>query len=637
VAIPADLAPCDDCLRELFDPRDRRYRYPFINCAACGPRFTIMREVPYDRSKTTMARFAMCDACRSEYEDPADRRFHAEPNACSTCGPRARLVAPNGRVVLGGDGAVRAAANAIVEGAIVAIKGAGGFVLACDALSERAVARLRERVRRRHEPFAVMGRSLDELERVAVLDDAARDLVASPVRPIVIAPARAGVVAMSVAPGVGDVGVCLPATPLQALIAHDGPALQVMTSGTARTEAEALARVAGVVDLFLVHDRDVHSRADDSVVRSCGGGAIPIRRARGYVPDAIALPFTGPPLVAVGGRERNTVCFVRDGQAVLSQHVGEVDHSEAFFREAIAQLQALLGVAPEGVAHDLHLAYRSTRWALESGLRAIAVQHHHAHVAACLAEHGRNERVTGVAFDGMGLGDDGALWGGEILVADLATSRRRGRLRPLALVGGEDAIREPWRVAAAALVDAGEPLDLLPHVPSARRDGVHALLTTDLIVHATGAGRWFDAVSALLGTAGDISYDGQAAVQLEALACGERGEPFDLELTTGDPFEIDLRPAIRELARHLRRGMARSVLAARFHATLAAAIRLACLRADRPTVVLTGGCFQNRRLVEETSALLAAAGFEVLRHRRVPCNDGGLALGQAAIALARDS
>jgi hydrogenase maturation protein HypF len=642
--VQADLAPCDDCLRELFDPNDRRFRYPFVNCTACGPRFTIVRQVPYDRSKTTMARFAMCDACRSEYEDPADRRFHAEPNACPTCGPRARLVAPGGRVVLAGDGAVRAAANAIVEGAIVAIKGAGGFVLASDATNERAVVRLRERKRRPHKPFAVMGRSLEELERVAVLDDAARELVASRVRPIVIAPARAGVLAMSVAPGLGDVGVYLPPTPLQALIAHDGPALQVMTSGNlaeepiARTDDEALARIAGVADLFLVHDREVHSRADDSVVRSCRGGAIPMRRARGYVPDAIALPLAGPPLVAVGGHECNTVCFVRDGRAVLSQHVGDLDHpaSDAFFREAIAYLTTLLGAAPEAVAHDLHVDYRSTQWALESGLRAIAVQHHHAHVAACLAEHGRTERVTGVAFDGTGLGDDGALWGGEILLADLAMSRRRGRLRPLALVGGEAAIREPWRLAAAALVDAGEPLDLLPHVPAARRDGVHALLATDLIVHATGAGRWFDAVSALLGTASDISYDGQAAAQLEALARGERGEPFDLELTTGDPFEIDLRPAIREIARQLRRGMDRAVLAARFHATLAAAIRLACLRADRPTVALTGGCFENRRLVEETSALLAADGFEVLCHRRVPCNDGGLALGQAAIALARE-
>jgi hydrogenase maturation protein HypF len=370
------------------------------------------------------------------------------------------------------------------------------------------------------------------------------------------------------------------------------------------------------------------------VVRSTARGAIPMRRARGHVPDAIALPAAGKVVLGVGGHERNTVCLVRDGQAVLSQHVGDLDQAEsdAFFREAIAHLQELLGAAPEAVVHDLHPDYRSTRWARASGLRTVAVQHHHAHVAACLAEHGRHDRVTGIAFDGTGLGDDGTLWGGEVLDADLAASRRVGHLRALRLAGGEAAIREPWRLAAAALVDAGESLDRLPHVAAGERERLSALLATSLPARATGAGRWFDAVAALLGAARDISYDGQAAAQLEALAGREHGAPLAFAITAGEPFELDLRPAIRELVRELVHGTSAAQLAARFHATIAAAIVVACRSAGRPAVVLTGGCFQNRRLLEETTALLEAEGFEVMSHHRVPPNDGGLALGQVAIA-----
>jgi hydrogenase maturation protein HypF len=641
-AIPADAAPCDDCQRELFDSRDRRFRYPFINCTACGPRFTIVREVPYDRSSTTMAVFAMCEECHREYEDPADRRFHAVPNACPACGPRAQLLDRDGRALHDGDDAVRAAASAIFDGAIVAIKGVGGFVLAADACDERAIAKLRTRKRRPHRPFAVMGRSLDALRGIAVLDENAIALVTSRMRPIAVVPARAERLAPNIAPHLSELGVYLPPTPLQMLIATDGPPLQVMTSGNvaeepiARTDAEARARLAGVADLLLVHDREVHSRADDSVVRNTRRGAIPIRRARGYVPDAIDLPTPGPPVLAVGGHGRNTICFAHHGRAVLSQHVGDLDHpdAEAFFREAIGHLQQLLGATPVAVAHDLHPDYRSTRWARACGLPAIGVQHHHAHVASCLAEHGRTTRVTGIAFDGTGLGD-GELWGGEILDADLGVSVRRGHLRAIALVGGEAAIHAPWRLAAAALIDAGEPLDLVPRVAARARDHVRALLATDLPARSTGAGRWFDAVASLLGVAHEVSYDGQAAAQLEALAGAEIGAPFEIAIAEGAPFEIDLRPAIRELACELRRGASRARLAARFHATLAAAIQVACRRADRGAIVLTGGCFQNRRLLDETSARLEADGFEVLVHRRVPPNDGGLALGQAAVASCR--
>ena len=641
--IPADLAPCDACLRELDDPDDRRYRYPFINCTACGPRYTIVREVPYDRPKTTMAPFAMCDACRREYEDPSDRRFHAEPNACPACGPQIELVS-EGRAISRGTVALRAAVRALRDGAIVAVKGAGGFLLAVDAANDDAVRRLRELKRRPHKPFAVMGRALAELERIAEISWGARRALIAPARPIVLVPRRSGgELAPSVAPGLADVGVFLPPTPLQHLLLADGPPLQVMTSGNladepiARTNAEALAHLAEVADVFLVHDREVHARADDSVVRAAARGPIPMRRARGVVPAAIALPAAGPPLVAVGGHERNTVCIAAAGQAVLSPHLGDLDHpdTEAAFREAIAHLGALLGVVPEAVAHDLHPDYRSTRWALASGLPMIGVQHHHAHVAACLAEHGRADRVLGVAFDGTGLGDDGQLWGGELLDADLVTCRRVGHLRPLALPGSEAAIRQPWRVAVAALVDAGEDPALVPGVDPTALRGVCALLETDLPPRAAGAGRWFDAVAALLGLAPAPSYDGQAATELEALAATAPidVDPFELEVTSDR--ELDLRPAIRELAHALRRGIDRGLLAARFHATLAAAIEAGCAAAGARTVVLTGGCFQNRRLLDATAERLEAAGREVLVHRRVPPNDGGLALGQAAIASAR--
>jgi hydrogenase maturation protein HypF len=642
-AIGPDRAPCTDCLRELFDPKDRRFRHAFVNCTACGPRYTIVREVPYDRERTTMAAFSMCGDCRAEYEDPSNRRFHAEPNACPVCGPRARLTDAAGRVLHAGDAAVRAAAEAIAGGAIVAVKGAGGFVLAVDARSDAAVTRLRERKRRPHKPFAVMARSVADAERVAVLDETARRAMLSPERPIVLVPARTADLARAVAPGLADIGIYLPPTPLQTLLLHDGPSLQVMTSGNladepiARTDLEARRKLAGVADCFLSHDREIHARADDSVVRGSVHGPIPLRRARGFVPDAIRLPACGPPLLAVGGHERNTVCLVRDGSAVLSPHVGHLEHpdSDAFFRETIAHLERLLGVSAVVVAHDLHPDYGSSRWALHQPRPRVPVQHHHAHVAACLAEHGRSDRVTGVAFDGTGLGDDGELWGGEILSADLGVSRRVGHLRALRLVGGEAAIRKPWRLAAAALADAGEPVDLLADIAGTELAQVCALLGTDLARRATGAGRWFDAVAAMLGLTRNVTYDGQAGAELEAYASRRDVPPLEFAIDSGDPFEIDLRPSVRELARELRRGTSRPELAARFHATLAAAITAACRRVGVQTVVLTGGCFQNRRLRELASARLEAEGFEVLGHHRVPPNDGGLALGQAAIASFR--
>jgi hydrogenase maturation protein HypF len=647
--IPADLAPCDECLNELANLFDRRAGYPFINCTACGPRFTIVRSVPYDRAKTTMAAFVMCAACQREYDDPADRRFHAEPNACPACGPRVRLVGADGEIVVGA-AAITRAAQAIAEGAIVAVKGAGGYALAVDATREDTVQRLRERKHRPRKPFAVMGRSLVELARIGDVERA-HDLLLSPVRPIVLVPGRArSPLATGVAPGLSDVGIYLPPTPLQHQLLTEGPPLQVMTSGNvaeepiARTDEEARTRLAGIADLFLIHDREIHARADDSVVRVTARGAIPIRRARGMVPHGIKLPIEGPPLIAVGGHERNTVCVARAGRAVLSPHIGDLDHpeAEAFFRESIDRMCELVGVVPVAVVHDLHPDYTSTRWALASGLPAVSVQHHHAHVAACLAEHGRSDRVIGIAFDGTGLGEDGTLWGGEILEADLARCRRLGHLRAIALPGGEAAIRQPWRLALAAAIDAGIGLERVTGVDRTCWRRVQALISADIVAaRATGAGRWFDAVAALIGVGHTASHDGQLAAELEAVAAPvsrARSLPFEVELVDhgAKPFEIDLRPTIRHIVHEQRRGTIRSELAARFHATLSWAIRQSCHRARTAgapsTVVLTGGCFQNRRLLEHTTDLLEADGFEVLVHRSVPPNDGGLALGQAAIA-----
>jgi len=643
--IPADVAPCADCLRELFEPGNRRHRYPFINCTACGPRYTIVEGLPYDRARTTMARFAMCRRCRREYEDPADRRFHAEPNACAECGPSLLLVAkcaPRRH----GEAALAGAAARLHRGEIVAVRGVGGYLLAADARNDEALMRLRARKRRPHKPLAVMARDLAAARSVALVDDAAAALLTSVARPIVLVRARAGSgIAPAVAPGLAELGVMLPSTPLHHLLLADGPPLLVMTSGNvsdeplARDNDDAEERLGAIADAFVEHDRPIHTRIDDSVVRIVAGAPQPVRRARGYVPDPIALPFAGEPVLAVGGELKSTVCLTRGADAFVSQHLGSLSHpaTHALFEETIAKLSRLHDLSPARIAHDLHPDYRSTRWALAQPLPRVAVQHHHAHIAACLAEHGRVDRVLGVAFDGTGCGPAGELWGGEFLVADLAGFRRAGHLRALRLAGGEAAIREPWRVAAAALVDAGEPLDRLARIDARRLAAARRLLDIDALAPpATSAGRWFDAVAALLAVRDEISYEGQAAVELEALAADADAPPLPFAVSDRDPFVIDLRPAVRALVAAVAAGAPRAALAASFHETLAAAVAAACrrvrLRERLATVALSGGCFQNARLTARCLARLAADGFEVLVHRRVPPNDGGLSLGQAAVA-----
>lgn len=645
--IPPDIAPCAECLRELTDPANRRFRYPFINCTACGPRYTLIEELPYDRERTTMRAFTLCAECRREYQDPRDRRFHAEPNACLTCGPRLRLDRP-GLPALVGDEALVEAARLLGDGGVVAVRGVGGFLLACDARNARTVSALRRRKARPHKPFALMARDLDEIERVAVVDAAARRALLDPTRPIVLLPRRDethGVIAAEVAPGLRELGVMLPSTPLHHLLLREGPELLVMTSGNHADEPlaidddEAELRLAGIADARLSHDRPIHARVDDSVVRIVAGEVQPVRRARGLAPEPIALEYATEPVLAVGGERKSTVCLTRPGEAFVSQHLGDITHPAtlALFEETIAKLARLCDVESAHVAHDLHPDYASTRWALASGLPRIAVQHHHAHLVSCLAEHARRGPALGVAFDGTGCGPAGELWGGEFLHFDLRGYRRLGHLHGLALAGGEAAIRAPWRLALAALIDAGIDSDKLPArmVPRGR-PGAEAVLRLlhqrELSPIATSAGRWFDAVSALCGVRDEVSYEGQAAIELEALASGD-GDPYPFTIERDGPFEIDLRPTVRAIVE--QRDPAGTV-AARFHETLARVVLASCLRAREQTklslVALSGGCFQNRRLSERCHALLGAAGFDVLLHRRVPPNDGGLSLGQAAIA-----
>lgn len=639
--VPPDAATCDACLREMRDPHDRRYRYPFINCTDCGPRFTIATAVPYDRERTTMAAFPMCAECRGEYDDPASRRFHAEAIACAACGPRLTLIA-GGREI-SGDEAVGEAARLLGEGGIVAIKGLGGFHLAVDAANEEAVARLRARKNRPHRPLALMARDLAAVDRVAVVDEAARALLTSREAPIVIVLKIADAGAERVAPALAHLGVMLPYTPLHHLLLADGPPLLVMTSANPASEPIVVSNDivrAPLADAFLVHDREIAARADDSVVSLQRGCPQLVRRARGHVPSHFRLPASAPPMVAVGAETKNTICATRGTTAWLSQHIGDVSQLATYsaFEEAIRSASGAVGVAPQYVAHDLHPDYRSTRWAVESRLPRIAVQHHHAHIASCMAEHEEVGPVAGIAFDGTGCGPAGELWGGEVIVARYDSFERVAHLRPIALAGGESAIREPWRLALAALIDAGEPLDLLDRIGERRDRVAQVIAAPALAPRTTSGGRWFDAVAALCGIRDEITYDGQAAIELEACA-GSDGEPFPCDLSAAGPaLEIDLRPTVREIAAALRQRVVPSVIAARFHATLALAVRDVLRRLGESvpaTVALSGGCFQNRILTARLAELLERDGRRVLVHRRVPPNDGGIALGQAAVAARR--
>jgi hydrogenase maturation protein HypF len=662
VFISPDVATCPECLAEMLSPADRRHGYPFLNCTNCGPRLTIITGAPYDRPRTTMAGFTMCPACREEYDDPADRRFHAQPTACAACGPRLTALDHAGGRIEAVDPLAFFAA-ALRAGKVGALKGLGGYHLACEARNPSAVAELRRRKHRDEKPFAVMLPDVAAAEALCEVAPAERELLLSPQCPIVLLRKRAtDGVAEEVAPHNPWLGVMLPYTPLHHLLvrAVEGMPL-VMTSGNrsdepiAYRDEEALRALAGIADLFLVHDRPIHVRCDDSVTRVVDGQELPVRRSRGYAPRPIALTIECPrPILAVGGQLKVTFALGRGRQAFLGQHMGDLDYYEAYraFVRDVGLYEELFAVRPECLVHDLHPDYVTTRYAQEraakAGITLLAAQHHHAHLASCMAEHQLTESVIGVTFDGTGFGTDGAVWGGEFLVGDYRQFRRMGHLRYVGMPGGDQAIREPWRMAVAHLADAGvEHAPLRARLLRTQVRTIERMLERRIRTPLTSsAGRLFDAVASLAGVADRVSYEGQAAVQLEGLAWGVApagAYPFAIEPVRGEDsaenrLVIDTRPLITVVAEEAARGVGAALITRRFHSTLVEVIAQVCVRLREATglgaLVLSGGVFQNALLTTEVSARLRDDGFRVYRHRLVPPNDGGLSLGQVAIAAA---
>lgn len=658
--ISPDAATCEDCLRELFDPSDRRYRYPFINCTNCGPRFTIIEDVPYDRPLTTMRHFTMCARCRAEYEDPRDRRFHAQPNACPECGPQLWFADAQGRRIAGDP--IDLAAAALRRGEIVAVKGLGGFQLACDATDEAVVARLRQRKRRPAKPFAVMVADVETAEAIASLDAAERAELGSPARPIVLVTQRPdGEVhlAREVAPGLTEVGLMLPATPLHHLLLRAVARPLVMTSGNvseepiAKDNDEAVGRLSGIADAFLLHDRDIYARYDDSVVRVVAGRRRAVRRARGLCPVPLVIQRETPTVLALGGQLKNTFCILRDRQAFVGPHIGDLEHPLSLLHqeEALTTYLRLFRAAPEVVACDLHPDYATTRLAetwWERGAAAEQVQHHHAHVASVMAEHALAGPVLGVAFDGLGYGPDGTIWGGEFLVCDERDFTRVGHIVAVRQPGGDLCAREGWRMAAAYLAAMGaepEPLPWMTEVaglPDERRWRLvtRAATSPGLAPLSTSAGRLFDAVASLLGIAHLSTYEAEAAMRLEAVATPLAGavDPIEVDVV-GSPLRLDSVGLVAAVLDGRRRGMSAAECAALFHRSLARAVARGCRELAARTgirrVALGGGVFQNALLLRTTLEELDAAGLEAYANCDVPANDGGISLGQALVAGAR--
>jgi hydrogenase maturation protein HypF len=698
-SIPPDIATCEDCLDELMSREDRRYRYPFTNCTNCGPRYTIIEGFPYDRPKTSMKEFDLCPDCAAEYRDPANRRFHAQPNACPKCGPRLKLVEARDPSMIPSASSLADPIERTLEiirgGGTAAIKGLGGFHLACDATNEKAVARLRRRKHRDMKPFAVMVRDLDAAKLICTVSDEEADMLTSPRRPIVLLKKRKGIpIAAPVAPGNKYLGVMLPYTPLHHLLfesddkplasygingchseggtteeslavettkARDpSPTAQddkhirgtelalVMTSANFSDEPiikdddEAFDRLAGIADTFLTHNRPIHMRTDDSVVRAAGGTALIMRRARGYVPSPIHLPFSGPRTLALGGDIKNAFCISNGNSAYLSQHIGDLANAETHehFERTVEHLANLLNIKPEIVACDMHPEYFSSHYARRHGA-VHRVQHHHAHIASCMAEHGlNNEPVLGIALDGSGYGTDGTIWGGEVLRADYRDFERVACIKPIAQPGGAAAAREPWRMALSYLLAAGiwDPDSTgLNNVSEHERRLVAEAIEKDVNCPPTSScGRLFDAVAALCGIATHNAYEGHAAMMLEQAAADSCDEayPFSVDAGEGGRLEIDFAPAIRGIARDIAGANDTAAISTAFHDTVARAFaRTSSLIGGNEPIVLTGGCMQNMLLLKGLTKYLEEQGRKVYTHRLVPPNDGGLALGQAATAM----
>jgi hydrogenase maturation protein HypF len=663
--IPADAATCVDCLRELLDAADRRYRYPFLNCTNCGPRFTITRRIPYDRPQTSMAKFPMCAQCQAEYDDPLNRRFHAQPNACRVCGPHVWLETPEG-VEIPAEDAVTATIERLLAGEVMAIKGIGGFHLSVDATNEAAVMRLRERKHRYGKPLAVMVRDLKAARALCVLTPEEERMLQTPARPIVLLRSRKGSgIAPGVAPGIPWLGVFLPYAPLQHLLfADERVQALVMTSANLSEEPiaidndEARARLGAIADAFLMHDREILQRCDDSVGAIVDGAPQLIRRGRGYVPLGVELPLDSPPLLAVGGHLKNAFALARGRFAYQSQHLGDLENLTGleFFKESLDHLMRTFEIQPETVVHDMHPGYLSTswakQWAKERGLPLLAVQHHHAHSAACMAEHGLDGTVIGLSLDGTGYGTDGRIWGGEVLICRLDGFERFAHLEYVPMPGGEAAIKEPWRMAFSALRAAGFDREQAAKLTGASGEEARVfdrMIERELNTPLTSSlGRLFDAVAAVVLERLEVDYEAQAAIELEGLAVDEPYEvhpdnAYEMQLVgedsmQGEPVRLDARVLWRALVEDVRSGVSKPKIAARFHAGLASGFVRAAMRARVAKgigqVVLSGGCMHNRRLSRLLRDGLEAEGFAVFQHARVSPGDGGLSYGQATVAAA---
>jgi hydrogenase maturation protein HypF len=669
--VSPDVSTCEDCFRDFTDPTNRRYGYPFTNCTNCGPRYTIIEDIPYDRPKTTMAEFKMCAQCQAEYDDPANRRFHAQPNACPECGPALALAnqksfAPeNGHGFASGGlslSILRNVRQLFYQGKILAIRGLGGFQLACDAQNEEAVRLLRKRKRRSDKPFAVMTRDIKAVESFCIISDDDREALMSPQRPIVILQRRPDVdspIAADVSPHNNTLGVMLPYTPLHHLLFGESPdsppefTALVMTSGNISEEPivtkndKAWRRLHSVADWFLFHNREIYMRVDDSVVRTFDGRTRALRRSRGFVPHPIDLGIDMHEVLACGAELKNTFCLTKERYAILSQHIGDMENFETlvFFEETLNNLKKLFRVAPKAVAYDLHPDYLSTKFALKmNGIRKIAVQHHHAHIASCMAENGLREKTIGVAFDGTGYGTDGQVWGGEFLVADYSGFERRAHLRYVPMAGGNAAVREPWRMALSHLQDASAPhsLDLAPfrEIESKRLSIVEDLISRRInTVQTSSCGRLFDAAASIIGLRQETNFEGQAAIELEQIATDGVDEAYPFAIDDSEPWQIDTRLVIDSIVADVKRNKPAAHISAFFHNAIAEMVVEVCRRIRSSdslrSVCLSGGTFQNMYLLKRAVAGLRAAGFEVFVHAEIPPNDGGISLGQAVIANER--
>ncbi|MBE0479974.1 MAG: carbamoyltransferase HypF [Dehalococcoidia bacterium] len=654
--VSPDIATCAPCLDEVFDPQDRRFRYPFTNCTNCGPRFTIIQDIPYDRPMTTMRSFKMCPECQKEYEDPMDRRFHAQPNACPKCGPAVSLLDSAGETVRVPD-ALAAAAGLLREGKILAVKGLGGFLLACDATSETAVRTLRERKRRPFKPLAVMAATLGEAREHCEVSEQEEKLLTSHESPIVLMKRReSSLVCHSVAPNLEYLGVMLPYTPLHHILLRETGLPLVMTSGNlseepiARDNDEALRRLHGIADYFLVHNRDIYSRYDDSVATLVLDKPQIVRRARGYAPHPVRLPFQARQVLACGAELKNTFCLTRDSYAFVSQHIGDMENLETMehFETTIDLYKRLFRIEPSIVACDMHPEYLSTKYAKElveehPGLKLVPVQHHHAHIVSCMVENEVDGPVIGVSFDGVGYGPDGRIWGGEFLLADCRDFKRLGHFEYVPLPGGAAAIERPYRMAISYLVTllGNEVLPGLPFLSDVSAEEIELVrqqaakrINSPL---TSSCGRLFDAVSALAGLRGRIDYEAQAAVELETAADDHAEGRYGFAIDGEDGVDIvRFRELFRGVVDDVRKGVSAGAISAKFHRTVAGIVVEMCRRISDATgvstVALSGGVFQNRLLLGQTVEGLGGEGFRVLLHGQVPTNDGGISLGQAVVA-----